>query len=204
MGHQTRFSQSTTCSHPAMPINARRDKLSLSIHELLAMSNQKHGPTGPSSGSPSAPLKHTHRGRNRNKILIPDNYLSNRSSTQRQRNPPLQARVKRCFSLDTFCHAELHVDEIVVMVSEERRALMSAGPMGGGSECETNFGKTSLGAPQAVSSRVARYSFTGRCDLRLELPHASETSAGYLAGANYRAIHTRKLSALAPDSAEQE
>jgi hypothetical protein len=125
MGHQTRFSQSTTCSHPAMPINARRDKLSLSIHELLAMSNQKHGPTGPSSGSPSAPLKHTHRGRNRNKILIPDNYLSNRSSTQRQRNPPLQARVKRCFSLDTFCHAELHVDEIVVMVSEERRALMS-------------------------------------------------------------------------------
>src|ERR1700683_5674891 len=34
-----------------------------------------------------------------------------------------------------------------------------------GSDGETNFGTTSLAAPHAVSSRVARYSFTARLDL---------------------------------------
>src|SRR5436309_11935086 len=34
-----------------------------------------------------------------------------------------------------------------------------------GSDGETNFGMTSLAAPRAVSSRVAKYSFTARLDL---------------------------------------
>jgi hypothetical protein len=67
--------------------------------------------------------------------------------------------------LDVNDDAELHVDEIVVGVSKECRSLMSAGPLGRGIGWRTNFGTTSLAAPHAVSSRVARYSFTARLDL---------------------------------------
>src|SRR4051794_6154674 len=57
--------------------------------------------------------------------------------------------------------AKLHVDEVVVGVSKKCRSFVRSGP----SDRETNFGTTSLAAPHALSSRVARYSFTARLDL---------------------------------------
>src|SRR6476646_11357972 len=51
------------------------------------------------------------------------------------------------------------------------RGAKNAGPLwapvhwAAGSDGETNFGTTSLAVPHAVSSRVARYSFTARLDL---------------------------------------
>ena len=67
--------------------------------------------------------------------------------------------------LDVNDNAELHIDEIVVGVSKECRPLVSPGPLRCRSDGGTNFGTTSLAAPHAVSSRVARYSFTARLDL---------------------------------------
>jgi transposase len=46
--------------------------------------------------------------------------------------------------------------------NEVTRRLMT---IPAGSDGETNFGKTSVAAPQAASSSVARYSFTARLDL---------------------------------------
>src|SRR5438105_14860655 len=67
--------------------------------------------------------------------------------------------------LDVNDDAELHVDEIVVGVSEECRALVSPGPLrcgiGGRDELRDNV----AGGAPAVSSRVAKYSFTARLDL---------------------------------------
>src|SRR5215831_2823076 len=64
--------------------------------------------------------------------------------------------------LDVDNHSELHIDEIVVGVGEKRRSSHRAGPLAAGSDGDTNFGVTSLAAPKAASSRVARYSFTAR------------------------------------------
>ena len=47
---------------------------------------------------------------------------------------------------DIHDDAELHVDEIIVGVGEERRALEGASP----SEGDTNFGVTALAAPKAA------------------------------------------------------
>src|SRR3954467_2265077 len=60
---------------------------------------------------------------------------------------------------------ELHVDEVVVGVSKSAGPLCAPVHCAAGSDGETNFGTTSLAAPHAPSSRVARYSFTARLDL---------------------------------------
>ena len=67
--------------------------------------------------------------------------------------------------LDINDDAELHVDEIIVEEAKNAGPLCAPVHWAAGSDGETNFGTTSLAAPQAVSSRVARYSFTARLDL---------------------------------------
>jgi hypothetical protein len=67
--------------------------------------------------------------------------------------------------LDVNDDAELQVDEIVVGISEECRSLISAGPLGRGIGRRNELRNNVAGAPHAVSSRVARYSFTARLDL---------------------------------------
>src|SRR5262249_31833362 len=56
----------------------------------------------------------------------------------------------------------LHIDEIVVGVGEKGRPAHRPVHCAAGSDGEMNFGGTSLAAPKAASSRVARYSFTAR------------------------------------------
>jgi hypothetical protein len=57
--------------------------------------------------------------------------------------------------LDINDDAELHVDEIIVGVSEKCRSLVSSVHWAAGSDGEMNFGTTSLAAPHAVSSLVS-------------------------------------------------
>jgi len=64
--------------------------------------------------------------------------------------------------LDVHNHPKLHIDEIVIGVGEKGRSAHRPRPWAAGSDGETNFGVTSLAAPKAASSSVARYSFTAR------------------------------------------
>src|SRR4029453_5984075 len=58
--------------------------------------------------------------------------------------------------------AVLDVNKEIVSVGEEGRSPHRARHCAAGSDGETNFGVTSLAAPKAASSSVARYSFMAR------------------------------------------
>src|SRR5690349_6290985 len=66
----------------------------------------------------------------------------------------------RC--LDVHDDAELHVNQIIVGISKERRPAHGPVHWAAGSDGETNLGATSLAAPNAASSSVARYSLVAR------------------------------------------
>src|SRR5262249_31388317 len=112
----------------------------------------------------------------------------------------------RTRGLDIHDDAALNIDQVVVRIGKECRAAHRASPLRRGSDGDTNFGLTSVAAPKAASSSVARYSLTARlaaAGSRSVLHSLPGTERCLLASATIRLASTANPSAPTRSAAIQ-